>query len=198
MDWREFVASIVGSLAWPVSVAVVVLLLRRQIRALLEGRIKSLRAGPVLVEFWEEKVVEVGASIALGEVAAAGPPGTPSRPETQPSGEEAWLEHAAALAEKVPVVAVIDSFRLVLARLEEIAVAAGLPDMLPATVYADMLQREGLITAAQESAIRGLVVLRRVAGNDDGSGLAVTVEQARDFVQLARGVLRSLARPPAA
>ena len=47
MDWREFVASIVGSLAWPLAVVILVLVLRGPLTAIL-GRspLSSLKVGP--------------------------------------------------------------------------------------------------------------------------------------------------------
>ena len=52
MSWREFVASLVDSLAWPVAVVVLVTLLRSQLAALLKsvGPLRWLRVGPAGAE----------------------------------------------------------------------------------------------------------------------------------------------------
>jgi uncharacterized phage-associated protein len=51
MSWREFVASLVSSLAWPLSLATIAWLLRRQLAALLDGPVKRWKAGPVEIEY---------------------------------------------------------------------------------------------------------------------------------------------------
>lgn len=181
MDWREFVASIVDSLAWPAGIAVIVLLLRRQIGALLEGRVKSLQAGPVALEFWEEQVAEVGVAIASGE--------TPPSPELDPE-----IQRIAELADQTPVVAVRQAFGLVQRRLHEIGNAAGItmPTQMPVAQVAGSLRDMGHITARSEDAIRGLSIMHKLAARDDGSGLAVTVEQAREFVVLVQVLVYAL------
>jgi hypothetical protein len=51
VDTKQFIASVVGSLAWPGAVVVIALLFRRQLAALLASPVKRLKAGPVELEF---------------------------------------------------------------------------------------------------------------------------------------------------
>ncbi len=186
MTWKEFIAALVDALAWPVSLAVVVLLLRHQIAALLEGPVKRWKAGPVEFEYWE-KAAEVADAVEVAVHAL------PSMIEVS-----ADVERARRLAEKVPTVAVTKAFGLVERRLRELAAADGgePADDMAAPALAGALHQRGLVTAETESAVRGLATLRNIAAHDDGSGLAVSVEKAREYVSLVEGVLYALSRPP--
>lgn len=62
MDWLQFIASVVGSLAWPSSMVLIVLLLRRAILRILP-RLKRLKYGEAEFEF-EEKLEEAEEEIA--------------------------------------------------------------------------------------------------------------------------------------
>jgi len=55
MSWRQFFAAIIQTLAWPLTVLIVVLSFRRKINVLLGDRLKSLKAGPVEAE-WADQI----------------------------------------------------------------------------------------------------------------------------------------------
>jgi hypothetical protein len=184
MGWREFVASLVDSLAWPAAVAVVAWLFRRQLGALIEGPVKRWKAGPVEVEYWET-AVEVAEAVVTAE---------------WPSGSEldAELQDAARLAEWVPTVAVAKAFGVVGERLRLFAEAHGDEGAgsVSALELARSLEQQGLVNAQTLQAVEGLWALRRIAMHDDGSGLSISVKQAREFVTLAQGVVYGLDRSP--
>ena len=67
MDWLQFLASVVGSIAWPATVITVVLILRSEIVALLPF-LRRLKAGPLEAEFEREvKELKNEAAQALPE-----------------------------------------------------------------------------------------------------------------------------------
>jgi len=76
VSWREFVTSLVGSLAWPASVAFVVWVFREQISTLFAGPVKRWKAGPVEMEYWAQEAAEVspkkGDDVVLKALSAAG------------------------------------------------------------------------------------------------------------------------------
>jgi hypothetical protein len=109
MTWREFIASLVGSLAWPVSLAVVVGLLRRQLIGLLEAPVKRWKAGPVEVGYWAEEAAQIAGSVVALEAATG---------HVEYDDE---LEQLAELAERAPEAAILSSFRLVEAEVRRIA-----------------------------------------------------------------------------
>lgn len=182
-------ASLVGSIAWPASIAVTVLVLRRQIAALVEGPVKRWKAGPVEVEYWEAKVAAVEHAIVRAE---------PARSGVGSIELDADIERAVGLADQVPVVAVGNAFALVERRLREIAAQGGEqpPSAMPTLALANALNQRGLITTESESAIRGLTSLRNLAVQDDGRGRSVTPTKAREYVVLVQAVLYALSRPP--
>lgn len=55
MNWREFVASLVGSVAWPLAAVIALALFRRQVTALLEAPLRRLKAAPFELS-WQRAV----------------------------------------------------------------------------------------------------------------------------------------------
>lgn len=106
MDWLSFIASVVGSLAWPGTVIVLVLILRKPIGALLP-LLQRLRYKELELEFGR-RVEEVKEQLAQE---------LPSETVLVPAGEEAGP--IARLAEISPRSAVLEAWRDVeLAALE--------------------------------------------------------------------------------
>jgi hypothetical protein len=188
MSWREFAASLVSSLAWPASLATIAWLLRRQLAALLDGPIKRWKAGPVEIEYWTEETAEVAGSVDVLDAVGA------SRAE--PADDE--LARLSELAERTPVLAVIEGYRLVEREVRRIgmdgniegAEDAPLSKLLPAEVDA------GLLTPETLNAVRGLTALRNLAAHGPAAEATTTVERAREYVILVQAVLFALSRPP--
>lgn len=184
MTWREFIASLADSLAWPVSAAVVVFLLRRQLAGLLEAPVKRWKAGPVEVEYWAEEAGHVAGSVAALDAATG-------RVEYD---EE--LEQLAELAERAPEAAIVSSFQLVEREVRRVARDARLSDAdrAPVTRLVTQAVEEGLITPENVSAIRGLATLRNLAAHAHPDAQA-TPQRAKEYVALVQGVLYALSRP---
>lgn len=183
MDWKELVASLVGSLAWPTSAAVIALLFRRQVASLLEGPLRRLKAGPIELE-WPEAVAELAESVIVDE---------PSR-----SVEiDAEIEHAKKLAEEAPAVAVGKAFGLVERRLRAIAAESAKDPPTEgesAVALAIRLRERGLVSTEDINAIRGVATLRNLAVH--GPGGQTTVQRAQEYVVLVEAVLYALSRRP--
>jgi len=186
VSWREFVASLVGSLAWPASATFIVWVFREQIAALFAGPVKRWKAGPVEMEYWAQEAAEVFEQVGILDAVAAG----------QQDDEIAQL---AELAEKTPVVAVMAGFRLVERELRKIGQMGGIEgaDHIPVSKLLVAAARQGLITQESVAAVRGLMTLRNVVTHDDGSGTSVTSARAQEYVVLVQGVLFALSRAPA-
>lgn len=188
MGWKEFVASLVSSLAWPVSAATVVWLLRSQLAALLDGPIKRWKAGPVEVEYWTRETAEVADSVGVLDAVTAG------RAE-EPDDELARL---AELAEKTPVLAVIEGYRLVEREVRRIGHEGGIEgaDQAPLSKLLATEVEAGLVTPETLNAVRGLTALRNLAAHGPAAETTTTVERAREYVVLVQAVLFALSRPP--
>jgi hypothetical protein len=180
MDWREFIAALVDALAWPASAAIIVVLLRRQIGALLEGRLKRLKAGPVELEYWETAAVEVAQSVAV-----AVPPISEE--------EDAEIHRLMVLADAAPNAAILESFVLIERELRAIVTHSGLPQprTVPTQVMAEKLAAAGAITQESAIAIRGLATLRNMAAHGGGSD-PPTPTRAREYVVLTTAILFAL------
>lgn len=191
MSWREFVASVVGSLAWPSAAALAVLLLRKELRGLLGGPLTRLKAGPVEAE-WDRGLGEVTSALGRYE----GPGAAHSQDETAPGLSAADIldiARAQRMAEKIPVVAVGKAYGLVERRLKELLNNRGIVATGGLFAYLDPLIRDGTIDSRTADAIAGLLSLRQKASHDDGSGLSVTPGQAAEYVAAVGAVLERLA-----
>ena len=180
MTVLEFIASLVGSIAWPATICVVLWLLRTEISGLFTSGVKRLKAGPVEVEYWEQAAV-VAEAIALTEIS------TTAEVDTE-------LERVSRLVETVPGVAVSKAFAVVVRRLRAVAAAHDVPAAADAsylTLLVGLRQRQ-LVSPETEVAIKGLVALQELAARDDGAGRAVTIERAREYLALAQGVMLAL------
>jgi hypothetical protein len=188
MEWREFVASLVDSLAWPVAVVSVVALLRSQISALFDGTLQRLKVGPGGAELeWArvERETAVAAAGSIAAISASGPDG---------DAIDAELDAIEPLIETMPALAVRQSFAVLERELRRIVEEGQLevpyenPDvngLIRAAYHARV------ITKDTGNALRGLVELRNLAEHDP-SGTRTTPEKARDFLALTRSVLYAL------
>lgn len=189
MSWREFVASLVGSLAWPIAVVTAIALLRTQLAKLLEGRVKRLQVGPASIEYWEDTVDQVELNVAAFEPSAVHAGGGSALTDY---GDE--LARLREIAEETPIVAVNDAFRLVDSELRNVAREARWEDadQRPVRRLLHDLDERQFLPRETAVAVMGLITLRNVAAHDDGSGLTVTPKQARDFVRLTEQVVFAL------
>lgn len=183
MDWMELVASVISSLAWPVVAATVVVLFRKQLRNALEQPLRRFKLGPVEAE-WDKSAEQV-------VVAAAS-----SGARTIAPDYESELDRLKRFADITPVPAVRDSYELVHRELQRIASEASVAEQADADTpsLVKALREAEVIDDETVSAVRGLTVLRKLAAHDDGSGLSVTPERAREYVSLTEATLFALSR----
>jgi hypothetical protein len=82
VNWRQFIAAVVQTLAWPLTGLVTVLVFRRKINDLLGQRLTKFRAGPLEAE-WAENIREAREAIASEQ-----PPESGSRHDRATETEE--------------------------------------------------------------------------------------------------------------
>jgi hypothetical protein len=189
VQWRDFIASLVDSLAWPGAVVVLVMLLRRQLGELLGGPLRRLKVGPGGAELeWHETVGVVATRVAVPPVA----------PDGGGDGLDAELDNLERLIDKTPSVALQQAFAVVERELGRIVDERNLErptnDRRPDTLIKAAVHGR-VITKETGEALRGLVVLRNLAAHDP-SGTKVTSEKAAEYLLLVRAVLYALARSP--
>lgn len=99
MDWKQFVASIIASLSWPIAVVLVVALLRASLMGLIP-KIRSLKYGDLHIDLGKELdavKAEISALATDAEAPEAPPPPTTSTIELASLSPRAavltsWLE----------------------------------------------------------------------------------------------------------
>lgn len=178
MSWKEFIADIIGSIAWPAVIALAIWIFRTQIRGLLERPMRRWKAGPFEAEYeWAKATEQVGTSVLSVKTAAAG-------------GDE--LDELLELADKAPVAAILAAHNAVEDVVRSIAVAANISDasslsldkLVPALIERD------LIDSRTADALAGLMTLRNLAVH----GPEPQGRRAREYIVLAEGVLYALSQ----
>ena len=184
----EFVASLVGSLAWPIAVVVLVIVFRPVLSQLASGGVRRWKAGPagVEVEYWDHEKLEVTEAIRKQVPAGAKIPALPAG--------ESTIDDLTEIAQSTPRAAVVEAFIRIESELTQILKGAGLlADARPmgARQLALMALDHDLITAESANAIEGLAVMRNLAvhGGDDGQ---LDQQRAIEYLHLAEAVLFAL------
>lgn len=188
-DWQEFIASLIGSLAWPTAVLVMAWMFRASLGRLLSGDIKRWKAGPagVEVEYWEKAIAEARQELAQDRASA------PAEVAAAEVGPREFRHEMTELAAISPRSAVMESFRRVELQLRSLLELAGVEQVRPtgARMMAETALQHGLITAATVDAIRGMSTLRNLAAHGhDESGIDQV--RALEFIDLAEAVLFAL------
>jgi hypothetical protein len=181
VDWLAFIASLIGSLAWPALVLVLVLLFRHELRPLLARPIHRAKAGPVEVE-WEERVEEARVELARSPEAA----------EQPPTDANAYLRTGPLDREpRGAILAAFAGIEQALRRtLEEAHVDIRPPRRQGMSQLVDQAEGAQVISEQTAHAIRGLIVLRNLAAH--GVGEEIDAAKSEEFVALANGVLYAL------
>ena len=181
MDWLDFTASLVSSLAWPVAIAVAVFLLRTPLRRALDGlRLRKLGVGPVAAEFGE---VVQEAEDAAKELPA---------PEASVN-DQALSTELGPVISTAPRAAVIEAWIAVERELQALADQAGIDQptaRLGGRMLVNQLRGPGVIDDALVSVLMELQEARNVAAH----GGPATVERIDvvDYVKLAGRVRTEL------
>jgi hypothetical protein len=175
MDWLQFFASILGSLAWPVAVVACVLVLRRELIQLLK-RLRRLRYGDAEAEF-EEILEEAEEEIA--ELPA---------PASMPALGELEQYFSKELDRFSNNSAVFVSWLEVESALLNLARGAKLLERnMPTSRVAELLLRNELLDYPTHNAIRELQVLRNLAVHPNEARM-ITKEEADRFKRIAEKV----------
>lgn len=182
MDWLTFISSLVGSLAWPITVIAVALFFRKAIKETLARPLRRLKAGPLEAE-WEAKVVE-----ALVDVAES--------PETDapPTGRDLLSERLHPLAQRLPAAAVMAAYAEIEETLRRRLALAGNIEVdrrpMSARQMARQAQEQGVISPQTASAVEGATVLRNLAAH--GRASEVDRAKALDYLTLADAIVYAI------
>jgi hypothetical protein len=172
----EFVASLVSSLAWPLTALAIVALFRAQLRSVLQQRSGRVRAGPFELE-WERTVEGVRGDL---------PPGIVGKPSAASVVADLF-----SLVDRSPAAAVFEGHRrmreALLRRLGGKGIHGPQVDALGVGELARQARDLALITDQVVRVIDGLSELRNLAAH--GPPGAVTPGAAREYLGLVQTVL---------
>lgn len=154
MDWLTFLASIVGSLAWPGAVVAIVLILRRSLNKLLPG-LNRLK--------YKDLELEFGKQLAQAKVEIEAAPEVKQLPEGRRIDVARDVKYFSALAEISPRAAVLEAwlpFEVALSRISEKLglMDRGRPLQMPRLL--DALVARGVLTPDESRAISRLRAVR--------------------------------------
>ena len=181
MGWMEFIASLVGSLAWPVAAVIIAAIFHKQIAALL-AKIRKLNWGDASVELSEQldKVEDKARAIE----AEAPQPALPALEEEGPD------DRFQALLAISPSAAILDAWKPIERRLVTLGrqhFGNGMK-YSPTHKIAEKLAGEGVLM----SSVVGMVDDLRKIRNEASHSKEVSVTDALRFNQLALQVMSLL------
>jgi hypothetical protein len=183
MDTKQFIASLVGSLAWPAAVVCIVLLFRARLAQLLSDNLRRLKAGPVELEF--ERLISV----------------TQAQIEDTISGDQAppaANADLASIAHTAPTAAVIEAFARIEGKLRDLLRAAGdasADKQMGIMALVGQALEQNLITHETANAVEGLSVMRNLAVH--GRGSDISEARALDYITLVDALLYAMRQKPA-
>jgi hypothetical protein len=177
MSWMEFIAALVAALAWPITVAAALILLRRPLERWLQERPSRIKAGPVEVE-WDAVISRVQANLDQ--------PGVPD-PAALTSSAETPDRDLYLLARANPPLAIVEASRRVEAELRHRLSAEGVESpQVGLSALAQLAHGLGLINTATQESVAGLVALRNLAVH---APERVSAQEALEFIALTEATL---------
>ena len=184
MDWKQFFAAIVGSLAWPSAIVVTVILLKTPLAKLLP-KIRSFKYGDLHIDL-EQQLAEVKAVVTASE---------PEAPLPEPSLVPPSALELAAIS---PRAAVLMEWLNVERRIGEIASQYGVKPTtingrgrpMIASVVMRELSEKGVINDVTFSAFQKLNRIRNEAAHMTSK--EIEYEEAISMSEMCQWLLKSL------
>jgi len=189
VDWKEFIASLIGSTAWPLAVTILLIAFRSVIKQLTLEGVRKWKVGAtgIEVEYWDKERTNVKESIEQQSSQGI------EDLESQSGG--LLVDELASLAKSRPSAVVIEAFIKIEVRLREILGNAGNTpseeiSRMPARKLVLVCLDQNLITPESANSIEGLSVMRNLAVH--GKAQELEVVRALEFLHLADAVLFTL------
>jgi uncharacterized protein YutE (UPF0331/DUF86 family) len=190
MDWLHFVASIVGSLAWPLTVVILVVLLRGPITRVL-FTLSRLKYKDLEVAFGQELRQLEEKAKAIDII----PRQSRSIPSTEKDSPQ-LLDEATRLAQDFPEGAVFVGWQVVenelMSAVMRLAISPDYPPYNSALKNAQLLKEENAIDEGTVELLSRMRTLRNMAMPPSSWHGYITTGEAIEFLALARGVVERL------
>ena len=196
MDAPGFIASVIGSLAWPAAIVILVLVVRAPLRRLV-SELSRFRYGEVEIDFGRE----VQRLEDRARTAGLRLPEKPAPPETEVRDSEKIIADAARLAGEFPEPAVGLAWTAVEHELMQAVMRLGIsadypPYNAPLKNIALLHEQEYLDGETRELLDR-MRRLRNAAVHTPREAVRISADEAREFIALTEAVadkLKSLKR----
>jgi hypothetical protein len=196
MDWLMFVDQLIGSLAWPVAVIIVVLILRTPLSHVIES-LRRLTYKEWSLDFAASVDQLEAQADREGLPRAASAPTLGEQPES-PGAVQSFAvfdEEIAALAELSPLSAVMRAWVEIENAINRATTRLGIPVEPHTTSWESLksLSRRGFYDSPTFSTLEQMRRLRNAVahGGADAAG-ELTYESAVEYAQLAKRVIRVL------
>lgn len=190
MNWKDFTAALIKSLAWPGTVLILAFYFRKLIKKAFL-KLTRLKYGELEVDFGQElKQVEKEAK-AINIL--------PQPPKSiAPTKKDSWqlLEEASHLAQQFPEPAVAVAWQAVEVQLLDSVIDLGVPfeqiEVRHTLGHAHILVEKNVIDMATLEVLRRMHKLRNLAVHGTYGPGPVTADEAREFLALAKGIVDKL------
>lgn len=189
MSWLEFLSSLVRSLAWPVTVATLIILLRAPVTRVLLT-LTHLKYKDLELDFGRElKQLEKEARA----IDIAPQPPKSIAPTKKDSAQ--FLEEASRLAKDFPEPAVALGWQAVedelMSAVMRLAISPNFPPHNSAMKNAELLKEQNAIDQRTFELLNRMRNLRNMAVHGAGTR-GITTDEAIEFLAIARGVVERL------
>lgn len=190
MNWLTFIAKVIDSLAWPLSVIIIVFILKNPISSLLP-LLRNLKYKDLELNFGEElKKVEVQAKQVL--VKEKKRKTIARKPDKRDSSQ--IINESKSLFEDFPEPAVALAWSAVetelLAAIMRTASSPDYPSHISPMKNAMLLNNAGYLKSDKMDLLKRMSNLRNIAVH--GRGGPVTADDAREFISLTEWVVEDL------
>ncbi len=186
MEWMDFVAALVDSLAWPVAVVVLLVVFKPVVLQLVTGGVRRWKAGPsgLEVEYWERETNEIKETIVQQ---------LPAEPEDRfLTGGGLLTEELTDLAHVSPSAVVVEAFSRIEVELRQILTSNEISiDHKSTRQLALLANQQDLITSESVTAVEGLAALRNLAAHGRANE-RLDQDRAIEYLHLADAVLYAL------
>jgi hypothetical protein len=186
VNYLQFIASLIHSLAWPAAVIVLAALFRKPLKALLLN-LSRFKYGNVEINFRHElaQIEAYAKTIDLKPV--------PRQISSEPRTAEQILNEAARLIDDFPEPAIALAWTAVEHELKSAATRLGLPsDYHSSGRYIDALQRHGYLDKETHEILRRIQNLRNMAVHGGAAPATISSDEAREFVALTAAIVQRL------
>jgi hypothetical protein len=189
VNWLAFIAALAGSLAWPLTVVIIVLIFRRPLLAVAPS-LREFELGSLKLKFAEG--LAQAASVAEQIAPAPSESPVPTKPDSLHFGGTDIEDNELLLAVSAPGALVLQSFVKVEQALFLAAANAGLDTnkRRGVRIVAQELEKRGALTPEIAKIVQLLGDLRNEAAHLPNFG--IEPRQALEYARLARHVVAAL------